>query len=78
MMEKDGVPPCRLDYNALTNLGYSKDHLPHDFAAALAKVNQEYFSYLATELAAGGVPAPEPPALNCPLDSTTRSGVNPR
>lgn len=57
MMERDGVPQCRLGYNALTNLGYSKDNPPHDFAAALAKVNQDYFSYLATQLAAGGVPA---------------------
>jgi len=57
MMESDGVPRCRLGYNALTNLGYSKDNPPEDFAAALAKVNQDYFSYLAAQLSAGGVPA---------------------
>ncbi len=57
MMKRDGVPRCRLGYNALTNLGYSTDNPPQDFAAALAKINQDYFSYLATQLAAGGVPA---------------------
>ncbi len=28
MMDRDGVPQSRLGYNALTNLGYSKDNAP--------------------------------------------------
>ena len=57
MMERDGVPRSRLGYNALTNLGYSKANPPEDFAAALAKVNRDYLSYWARQLAEGGVPA---------------------
>ena len=57
MMQRDGVPRSRLGYNALTNLGYSKDNPPADFAAALAKVNQDYISHWARHLAAGGIPA---------------------
>lgn len=57
MMERDGVPRSRLGYNALTNLGYSKDHPPEDFAAALAQVNQDYISYWAAKLAEAGIPA---------------------
>ena len=50
MMERDGVPRSRLGYNALTNLGYSKADPPKDFAAALAKVNQDYISLWARQL----------------------------
>ena len=57
MMERDGVPRSRLGYNALTNLGHGEDNPPEDFAAALAKVNQEYTSHWARQLAEGGVPA---------------------
>ena len=57
MMERDGVPRSRLGYNALTNLGYSKDNPPKDFAAALAKVNQDYISHWARQLAEGGISA---------------------
>jgi len=57
MMERDGVPRSRLGYNALTNLGYSKDDPPEDSAAALARVNQDYTSYWARHLATGGIPA---------------------
>jgi hypothetical protein len=57
MMERDGVPRSRLGYNALTNLGYRKDDPPEDFAAALAKINQDYISHWARHLAAGGIPA---------------------
>jgi hypothetical protein len=56
MMERDGVPRSRLGYNALTNLGYSRDNPPADFAAALAKVNQDYISHWARHLAEGGIP----------------------
>ncbi len=56
MMERDGVPRSRLGYNALGNLGYTKQKPPEDFAAALAKVNQDYFSYWAEKLAQGGIP----------------------
>jgi hypothetical protein len=56
MMQRDGVPQCRLGYNALTNLGYSEENPPEDFAAALAKVNQDYTAYWAKKLADGGVP----------------------
>ena len=55
-MDRDGVPRRRLGYNALTNLGYDKDNPPEDFAAALAKVNQDYISLWARHLAKGGVP----------------------
>ncbi|MFH1918560.1 MAG: hypothetical protein ABIP48_01555 [Planctomycetota bacterium] len=57
MMEREGVPQSRLGYNALTNLGHGKADPPEDFAAALAKVNQDYVSHWATELAEGGIPA---------------------
>jgi hypothetical protein len=57
MMERDGVPQSRLGYNALTNLGYSEDKPPEDFAAALAKVNQDYTAYWAEKLAEGGIPS---------------------
>ena len=57
MMEREGVPRCRLGYNALTNLGYSKADPPENFAAALAKVNQDYISHWARQLAEGGIPA---------------------
>lgn len=57
MMQRDGVPRSRLGYNALTNLGYSKADPPEDFAAALAKVNQDYISHWARQLAEGGIPA---------------------
>ena len=56
-MVQDGVPRKRLGYNALTNLGYSEDNPPEDFAAALAKVNQDYISLWARHLSRGGVPA---------------------
>ena len=57
MMERDGVPQSRLGYNALTNLGYSEDNPPEDFAAALAIVNQDYTAFWAKKLAEGGIPA---------------------
>ena len=56
-MDQDGVPRKRLGYNALTNLGYSEDNPPKDFATALAKVNQDYISLWARHLAKGGVPS---------------------
>ncbi|QDV82160.1 hypothetical protein [Planctomycetes bacterium TBK1r] len=56
-MERDGVPRRRLGYNALTNLGYGRDNPPADFAATLAKVNQDYISLWARNLAKGGVPS---------------------
>jgi hypothetical protein len=56
MMERDGVPRSRLGYNALTNLGFSEKKPPEDFAAALAKVNQDYSAYWARKLGEGGVP----------------------
>ena len=57
MMQRDGVPRSRLGYNALTNLGYSKADPPENLAAALAKVNQDYISHWARQLAEGGIPA---------------------
>lgn len=57
MMQRDGVPRSRLGYNALTNLGYSEENPPEDFAAALAKVNQDYTAFWARKLAVGGVPS---------------------
>ncbi|MEC8473626.1 MAG: hypothetical protein VXZ38_03150 [Planctomycetota bacterium] len=56
-MQRDGVPRERLGFNALTNLGYTKDNPPQDFAKALAKVNQDYISLWARHLAEGGVPS---------------------
>ncbi len=55
-MQRDGVPRKRLGFNALTNLGYTKTNPPPDLAKALAKVNQEYISLWARNLAEGGVP----------------------
>jgi hypothetical protein len=46
-----------LGYNALTNLGYSADDPPEDFATALAKVNQDYTALWAKELRESGIPA---------------------
>ncbi|MEL6104913.1 MAG: hypothetical protein AAFU85_02700 [Planctomycetota bacterium] len=55
-MDQEGVPRELLGFNALTNLGYGKDKPPQDFAAALAKVNQDYISLWARQLAQAGVP----------------------
>ncbi|MEM8669021.1 MAG: hypothetical protein AAGG48_15980 [Planctomycetota bacterium] len=55
-MDQEGIPRRRLGFNALTNLGYSKDKPPEDFAAALAQVNQDYISLWAQHLADAGVP----------------------
>ncbi len=57
MMERDGVPQGRLGYNALTNLGYTEENPPKDFAAALARVNQDYSAHWAQKLAEGGIPS---------------------
>ncbi|MDO8408436.1 MAG: hypothetical protein Q7S95_04425 [bacterium] len=56
MMTTDGALKTRLGYCALTNLGYSKDKPPADFADALAKVNQDYAAYWGKQLTQAGVP----------------------
>jgi len=56
LMDKDKSPKVRLGYNALTNIGYSKDKPPEDFGRALAQINKDYISYWSRKLAEAGIP----------------------
>ena len=90
MMTKDGALKTRLGYCALTNLGYSKDKPPADYADALAKVNQEYAAYWGKELQQAGIhksklythvaPAVDANYLqytNAPIDTAFNEYANP-
>ena len=56
VMDEDKSPKARLGYNALTNMGYSKDNPPTDFGKALAKINEDYITYWCRKLAEAGIP----------------------
>ena len=57
LMDSLDVPKTRIGYCALTNLGYSQQNPPDDFAEALAEINRSYTEYWARELYEAGIPS---------------------